>query len=172
MSQLHWFEHRPCTPESSIRLGYMISFQVYLLHCCFILSLYFYNNVLHLTSIWLEYHSLFQDLCFTIKFGGMICLASTHSGSYPLTIMFSSIHTLGTMCDSNLGVWKSETLSNILLCYSKACCWFWILICISLVSLTWRTHDHLTRELRSFVIFFGSMRYHFFQFDSHKHTST
>jgi len=29
----------------------MISIQVYLLHCCFILSLYFYNNVLHLTGI-------------------------------------------------------------------------------------------------------------------------
>jgi hypothetical protein len=38
---------------------------------------------------------------------------------YPLTVMFGSIHTLGTMCDSSLGVWKNETLSNILLCYSK-----------------------------------------------------
>jgi len=62
MSQLHWFEHKPCTLESSFKPGYMISFQVYLLHCCFILSLYFYNNVLHLTSIWLEYHSLVQDV--------------------------------------------------------------------------------------------------------------
>jgi len=25
-------------------------------------GLYFYNNVLHLTGIWLEYHSLFQDI--------------------------------------------------------------------------------------------------------------
>jgi len=57
MSQLHRFKHRPCALESSIRSGYMISFQVYLLHCCFILGLYFYNNVLHLTGIWLEYHS-------------------------------------------------------------------------------------------------------------------
>jgi len=32
--------------------------------------------------------------------------------------------------------------------------------------------DHLTRELRSFVIFFGCMRYYQFQFDSYKHTST
>jgi hypothetical protein len=37
--------------------------------------------------------------------------------SYPLTVMFNSIHILGTMCDSSLGVWKNETLSNILLCY-------------------------------------------------------
>jgi lysylphosphatidylglycerol synthetase-like protein (DUF2156 family) len=62
MSQLHRFEQRPCALESSIRPGYMISFQVYLLHCCFILGLYFYNNVLHLTGIWLEYHPLFHDV--------------------------------------------------------------------------------------------------------------
>jgi hypothetical protein len=82
--------------------------------------------------------------------------------SYSLTVMFNSIHTLGTMCDSSLGVWKNETLSNILLCYSWSCCWFWIMIRISLVCLTWWTRDHLTRELRSFVIFFGSMRYYLF----------
>jgi len=163
MSQDHRFEHRPCVLESSIRPGYMISFQVYFLHYCFILSLYFYNNVLHFTSIWLEYHYLFQDMCFCNQVWGYdmprIC---SFRYSYPLIVMFSFIHTLGTMCDSSLGVRKNETLSNILLCYSWACCWFWILICISLVSLTWWTHDHLTRELRSFVIFFGSMRYYLF----------
>jgi hypothetical protein len=119
MSQLHRFEHMPCTLESSIRPGYMISFQVYLLHCCFILRLYFYNNVLNLTSIWLEYHSLFQDMCFYNQVSGyaMPCICSFRY-FYPLIVMFSSIHTLGTMCDSSLGVWKKETLSNILLCYS------------------------------------------------------
>jgi len=123
MSQHHRFEHRPCTLESSIKPGYMISFQVYLLHCCFILSLYFYNNVLHLTSIWLEYHFFFsRDMCFCKQVWGYdmphIC---SFRYSYPLTIMFSSIHTLGTMCDSSLGVWKNETLSNILLCYILLC---------------------------------------------------
>jgi len=55
----------------------MISFQVYLLHCCFILSLYFYNNVLHLTGIWLDYLS-FSDMCFCNQVWGydmpQICL--------------------------------------------------------------------------------------------------
>jgi len=160
MSQLHRFENRPCALESSIRPGYMICFQVYLLHCCFILSLYFYNNVLHLTSIWLEYHSHFQDMCFYNQVWRYdlprIC---SFRYSYPLIVMFNSIHTLETLCDSSLEVWKNKTLSNILLCYSWACCWFWILIRISLVSLTWWTYDHLTRELRSFVNFFGSIRY-------------
>jgi len=131
----------------------MISFQVYLLHCWFILGLYFYNNVLHLTSIWLEYHSLFQDMCFCNQVWGCdmphIC---SFRYSYHLTVTFSSIHILGTMCDSSLGVWKSKILSNILLCYSWARCWFSILICISLVSLTWWTHDHLTKELRFLLL--------------------
>jgi hypothetical protein len=118
MSQVHWFEHRPCTLESFIRPGYMISFQVYLLHCCFILCLYFYNNVLHLTSIWLEYHSLFQDICFCNQVWGYdMSHIYLFRYFYPLTVMFNSIHTFGTMCDLSLGVWKNETLSNILLCY-------------------------------------------------------
>jgi hypothetical protein len=37
--------------------------------------------------------------------------------SYPLTVMFNAIHTLGTMRDSSLGVWKNETLSGSLLDY-------------------------------------------------------
>jgi len=89
-----------------------------LLHCCFILSLYFYNNVLYLTGIWLEYHSLFKDMCFCNQVWGYdMPYIYSFRYSYPLTVMFSSIHTLGTMCDSSLGVWKNETLSNILLCY-------------------------------------------------------
>jgi hypothetical protein len=151
----------------------MITFQVYLLHFCFILSLYFYNNVFLFTGIWLEYHSLFQDMCFCNQFLGYnMPQIFLFRYSYPLTVKFSSIDTLGTVCDSSLGVWKNETLSNILLCYSLACNWTLILICISFVSLTWWTHDHLTTKLRSFVIFFGSMRYYLFQFDYHKHTST
>jgi hypothetical protein len=69
MSQVHRFEHRPCVLESSIKQGYMISFQFYLLHCCFIFSLYFYNNVLHLTSFWLKYHCLFQDVLLQSSLG-------------------------------------------------------------------------------------------------------
>jgi hypothetical protein len=91
MRQLHRFEHRPCTLESSIRPGYMISFQD-LLHCCFILGLYLYNNVLHLTGIWLEYYSLFQDMCFYNQIWGYdmphIC---SFRYSYPLTIMFKVV---------------------------------------------------------------------------------
>jgi hypothetical protein len=109
MSKHHRFEHRPCTLESSIRPGYMISFQVYLLHCCFILSLYFYNNVLHLTSIWLEYHSLFQDLCFCKQVWGYdMPRIFSFIYSYPLIVMFSSIYTLGTMCDSSLGYGRTK----------------------------------------------------------------
>jgi hypothetical protein len=93
MSQLHRFEHSHCALESSIRLGYMISFQVYLLHCCFILSLYFYNNVLHFTGICLEYHSFFRICVFAIKFGGMICLISAHSGIPILLLLCSVLYT-------------------------------------------------------------------------------
>jgi len=73
-----WLLHRP---------GYMISFQAYLLHFCFILSLYFYNNVFLFIGIWLEYHSLFQDMCFCNQFlrydMPQICLFRY---SYPLTV--------------------------------------------------------------------------------------
>jgi lysylphosphatidylglycerol synthetase-like protein (DUF2156 family) len=99
MSQHHRFEHRPCTLESSIKPGYMISFQVYLLHCCFILSLYFYNNVLHLTSIWLEYHFFFLGTCvFANKFGGMICSTSAHSGIPILLRLCSILYTHWGQC--------------------------------------------------------------------------
>ena len=33
--------------------------------------IYFDNIALHLTAIWLEYHFIFQDMCFALKFGGM-----------------------------------------------------------------------------------------------------
>jgi hypothetical protein len=60
----------------------------------------------------------FRICVFAIKFGGydmpQICLFRY---SYPLTVMFSAIHTLWTMRDSSLGVWKNKTLSNILLCF-------------------------------------------------------
>jgi hypothetical protein len=39
---------------------------------------------------------------------------SAHSGIPILLILFfSSVHTLGTMYDSSLGVWKNKTLSKI-----------------------------------------------------------
>jgi hypothetical protein len=39
---------------------------------------------------------------------------SAHSGTpILLTLFFSSVHTLGTMYDSSLGVWKNKTLSKI-----------------------------------------------------------
>jgi hypothetical protein len=61
----------------------------------------------------------FQDIYFCNQVWGYdmpkICLFRY---SYPFTVMFSAIYTLGTMRDSSLGVWKNETLSNILLCYS------------------------------------------------------
>jgi hypothetical protein len=47
----------------------------------------------------------FQDMCFCNQVWGydmpQICLFKY---SYPLIVMFSVIHTLGTMRDSNLGV--------------------------------------------------------------------
>jgi len=98
MSQLHRFEHRPCVLESSIRPGYMISFQVYLLHCCFILGLYFYNNVLHLTGIWFEYHSLFRICVFAIKFRGMICPKSAYSNIHILLLLCSVLYTHWGQC--------------------------------------------------------------------------
>jgi hypothetical protein len=88
----------PCALESSIRPGYMFSFQVYLLHCCFILGLYFYNNVLHLTGIWLEYDSPFRICVFAIKFGGMICPTFAHSGIPILLLLCSNLYTYWEQC--------------------------------------------------------------------------
>jgi hypothetical protein len=60
----------------------------------------------------------FQDMCFCNQVWGYdMPHIYSFRYSYPLTVMFSSIYILGTMCDSSLGVWKNETLSNILLCY-------------------------------------------------------
>jgi hypothetical protein len=47
-----------------------------------------------------------------------------------------------------------------------------ILSIIPEISPNFLKTSHPPPELRSFVIFFGSMRYYLFQFDSHRHTST
>jgi hypothetical protein len=119
MSQLYRFEHKPCALESSIRPRYMISFQVYLLHCCFILILYFYNNVLHLTGIWLEYHSLFSICVFAIKFGGMICPKSAYSGIPILLLLCSVLYTQWRQC--TIQVWRyGRTKHYPIFCYATS----------------------------------------------------
>jgi hypothetical protein len=118
MSQILRIEHRPCALESSIRPGYMISFQVYLLHCCFILSLYFYNNVLHLTGIWLEYHSLFKDMCFCNLVWGMICPTSTHSSIHILLLLCSVLYSHWGQCVIQAKVYRYGIMKRCLIfCY-------------------------------------------------------
>jgi hypothetical protein len=64
---------------------------------------HFYNNVA-LDCSWLEYQ-FFQDMCFWIQVWGYDIPTSAHSGTpIPFTSFFSSVHTLGTMYDSSLGV--------------------------------------------------------------------
>jgi hypothetical protein len=60
----------------------------------------------------------FQDMCFCNQVRGYdMPQIGLFRHSYPLTVMLSAIYTLGIMRNSSLGVWKNETLSNILLCY-------------------------------------------------------
>jgi hypothetical protein len=54
----------------------------------------------------------------TFKFGGMIYPTSAHTGiPILLLLFFSSVHILGSMYDSILGVWKNKTLSKLCCCY-------------------------------------------------------
>jgi hypothetical protein len=63
------------------------------------------QQCLHLIVSWLEDQHLFQDMGFWIQVWGYDIPTSAYSGtSIPLTSFFSSIHTLGTMYDSSLGV--------------------------------------------------------------------
>jgi hypothetical protein len=69
--------------------------------------------MLHRTSIWLEYHHFFFRTVwcvFAYKFGG----TTSAQSSIPilLILIFTFIHTLVTMCDSSLRVWKNKTLSK------------------------------------------------------------
>jgi len=94
--------------------------------CCFILCLYFYNNVLHLTSIWLEYHSLFQDMCFCNQVWGYdMPHIYSFRYSYPLTVMFNSIHTLGQCVNQVWGYGRTKLLVFLL----AAFCWTKSLLC-------------------------------------------
>jgi hypothetical protein len=53
------------------------------------LTIFFYNNVLHLIVSWLEYQLLSQDMCFWIQVWGYDMPTSTHSGTpIPLTFFF------------------------------------------------------------------------------------
>jgi len=97
MNQLHRFKHKPCALESFIRPGYMISFQVYLFHCCCILSLYFYNNVLHLTVFGWSITLFFRICVFAIKFWGRICPTSTHLG-IPIDVQISILGSARVIC--------------------------------------------------------------------------
>jgi hypothetical protein len=54
----------------------------------------------------------------------MICPTSAHSVIPILLILFFSyVHTLGTMCDSSLAVWKNKTLSIIMVVMSFLSIW-------------------------------------------------
>jgi hypothetical protein len=47
-------------------------------------------------------------MCFWIQVWGYDMPTSTHSGTpIHLTLFFSSVHTLGTMYDSSLGLWET-----------------------------------------------------------------
>jgi hypothetical protein len=68
-----------------------------------------------LTTMWVFDCSLvgvslffYRKCVVAYKFGGIICPTSTHFGNLVLLIIFfSSVHTLGTMYDSSLWVWKN-----------------------------------------------------------------
>jgi hypothetical protein len=63
------------------------------------------QQCMHLTISWLEYQLLFQDMCSWIQVWGYDIPTSAHSGTpIPLNSFFNSVHTLGTMYDSSLGV--------------------------------------------------------------------
>jgi hypothetical protein len=71
---------------------------------------------------WLEFGwstTLFFRICvFAIKFGGMICPIFAHSSILIILLLCSILYTHWEQwCDLSLGVWKSEILFNILLCY-------------------------------------------------------
>jgi hypothetical protein len=48
---------------------------------------------------------------------------SAHSGTpIPLTLFFSSVHTLGTMYDSSLGVWETHSHTLVPFLKKKIAC--------------------------------------------------
>jgi hypothetical protein len=63
-----------------------------------------FTTMLHLIVLGWSIN-FFQDMCFWIQVWGYDIPTSAHSGTpIPFTSFFSSVHTLGTMYDSSLGV--------------------------------------------------------------------
>ena len=90
MSELHRFKHRLCALESSIRPGYMISFQVlssllFNFHSLIIFLQQYVALDWYLVGVSLIVLKIFV---FAYKFGGMICPTSAYSGIPILLLLF------------------------------------------------------------------------------------
>jgi hypothetical protein len=72
--------------------------------------------VLHLTSILVGVSLSFSGRVFTIKFGGVICLASAHSGIPILLLLCSVLYTHWGQCV--IQVWGYERTKHCpIFCY-------------------------------------------------------